>query len=160
MKQIHSVIALQQIPWLQSNASCKVSKLLGLSTAIRHVLLMVLTAIMGISITPISANAGQKWDGSVVINKQNNERGTMSAAFGSARNSSNQTEYFYCNISDWVAGCYAVDKNYESYSCYTVDKDLLTVLRSASDGDSVVVYVVAGTCMDVLVQKGSPWAPK
>lgn len=112
------------------------------------------------------AAAGAKWTDDVYVNTAGR---TGWGALGTARNTSNTTEYIRCSVSfseawsggqPWVS-CYARNAAGTSTSCGAYSQKLADVLH-ALNGDSYLYFTGNGTstCSYIEVDNASAYEPK
>ena len=124
--------------------------------------------VLGVAILAAAgaATAGAKWTDDVYVNATGR---TGWGALGTARNTSNTTEYIRCAVSfseAWSGGepyvyCYARDASGTSTSCGAYSKELAEVLH-ALNGDSYLYFTGSGTstCQHIEVSNSSTYEPK
>ena len=116
-----------------------------------------LTALVG-----ASAWAGQRLTSNVSIDTGDRE---AAGSVGSARNSSDSTQYIGCRVSSGLsafesASCFARNTAGTTVTCFTTNPTAVHILGQVGSTSRILFsWDTAGTCTDVTVINSSQYAP-
>lgn len=124
----------------------------------RFAITALITALVG------TAHAGKRTPAPVVINSANR---SASGSVGSARNSSDNTQYIKCTTSTSLTShmitCTAMDSNNHPASCSMIGDDTNPILGLSVMSESSMITFTwdsSGNCTSVLISTYSDYVPK
>ena len=125
--------------------------------------LVLLGGVLCLLVASRQSEAGLKTTGNVSINTTTR---TASGSLGSARNSSDSTQYIECFLSAGSAGvpfgsCAATNTSGTHVTCSSNNLGIIEQIRAMNGDDRVQFYYdAAGECTLITLTRSSRYAPK
>jgi hypothetical protein len=125
----------------------------------------MLAALVGLSSVAI---AGDHYRPRVHVTSYRYDGVTYGSAYGSLTGASESpddmqyitcttSKYNYDGVTQFYGFCVAVDKNFDSASCYTEDTDMIDIIHSMGEQTEFGFAAIDGTCTNVWAANGSQY---
>jgi len=116
-----------------------------------------IAVVLAALLIPSFAGAGRQYDDPVVVRSS-----YFAGSLGSARNSSNSTEFIGCYLNSWGSGvCSARNAGGVYKRCTTKNPSIVALIRNLPDSPRIYVqFNAAGECTYMGRDSNSYWEPK